>query len=72
MSGIYTTSFPKENIYLEDDTPKVLTNHTGYEHDNSANLEHDDTGCQSNYSGCADTLYSAEAEHSGCEEGYDF
>lgn len=69
---MFTSSFPEDKSLLEDDLPQVVTNHTGYGYANSANWEHDDTGCDSNYSGCADMLYSAEAEHSGWEEGYDF
>jgi hypothetical protein len=69
---MYTSSFPDDKALLEDDLPSVITNHTGYSHDNSANWEHDDTGCQSNYSGCADMMLSAEAEHGDWSEGYDY
>lgn len=67
-----TSSFPEDKALIEEDLPKVITNFNGYEHSNSANWEHDDTGCLNNYSGCADMMYSADAEHSGWEEGYDY
>jgi len=51
---------------------KIITNHTGYTHSNSSSWEHDDTGDQNNYSGFADDMINAEAEHEGWEEGYDY
>jgi len=50
----------------------VVVKHAGYGHNNSANLEHDDTVCVSNYSDCADIMLSAEAEHADWTEGYDY
>lgn len=67
-----TTSLPEDSSLLEEDLPKVVTNLTGYGHDNSANWEHDDTGCESNLSGCIDIMWSAEAEHADWTEGYDY
>lgn len=65
----------KENLGQDvnyEDLPSVINNHTGYSHPNSANWEHDNTGCISNYSGMSDMIDSANAEHDGWEEGYDY
>ena len=67
-----TSSFPENAELLEEDLPRVVSNHTGYGHDNSANWEHDDTGGASNYSGCQDMMWSAEADHADWTEGYDY
>lgn len=70
---------PKENSLItsvdEDDSEealRVVGNHTGYATEGSENFEHDDTGAQMNYSGMEDEMFSAEAEHDGWQEGYDF
>ncbi|MDC2890379.1 hypothetical protein [Psychrosphaera algicola] len=67
-----TSSFPQDKSLITDDEPKVISNYNGYGHPNSSNWEHDDTGCINNYAGCEDMSLSAEAEHSGWEEGYDY
>jgi hypothetical protein len=67
-----TSWLTEDKALLEEDLPVVIINHTGYGHNNSANWEHDNTGCISNYSGCADIMLSAEAEHADWTEGYDY
>lgn len=54
------------------DEKQVLSNHTGYGHVGSENFEHDDTGSLMNYSGCADDILTATAEHEDWQEGYDY
>lgn len=70
---------PKENSLVSsedknasEDSLKVVGNHTGYNTPGSENYEHDDTGSQMNYSAMEDEMFSADAEHDGWQEGYDF
>jgi len=49
-----------------------VANHTAYQYKGGENYEHDDTGGESNYSGCVDDVYNAQAEHDGWQEGYDY
>lgn len=51
---------------------KVISNHSGYDYEGSANYEHDDNGSLHNYSGVVDEFDSAESDHEGWEEGYDY
>ncbi|WP_422450679.1 MULTISPECIES: hypothetical protein [unclassified Endozoicomonas] len=51
---------------------KVVSNHSGYSYEGSENYEHDDNGSLHNYSGVVDEFDSAESEHEGWENGYDF
>lgn len=70
---------PKENSLVSsldeqgpEDALRVVGNHTGYDTPGSENYEHDETGSMMNYSGIEDEMFSAEAEHDGWQEGYDF
>ncbi len=49
-----------------------VANNTAYPYKGGENYEHDDTGGESNFSGCADDVYNAHAEHEGWQEGYDY
>ncbi|HBN8522162.1 hypothetical protein ACIUV2_25060 [Pseudomonas aeruginosa] len=51
---------------------RVVGKLTGYTSKGSDNFEHDDAASQMNYSGVEDDVFSAEAEHDGWQEGYDF
>lgn len=72
MNKIYTAGISEIKEHFDGDLPKIITNHSSYHNNDSANWEHDDTGSYHNYSGCADIAFSAEAEHCGWEEGYDY
>lgn len=48
-----------------DDHPIVVSNHSGYDMEGSANFEHDDNGCLHNYSGVEDDVFSAFADNDG-------
>ena len=67
-----TTSFPSDPELIKPDNELIVANHSGYGYDDSSNYEHDDTGDIHNYSGCQDIIWSAESEHCGWEDGYDY
>jgi len=50
----------------------IVSNLTGYRQQGSEGWEHDDTGCEQNYSGCYDDAIDPIAEHEGWQEGYDY
>lgn len=51
---------------------KIVGNASGYSYKGSENFEHDDTGCEHNFSGMEDEINSANAEHEDWQEGYDY
>ena len=73
-----SSSLNKKPEEVQDYSPSqsgdvtIISNHTGYRHPGSPGWEHDDTGCENNYSGCDDDLTNAKAEHEGWSEGYDY
>jgi hypothetical protein len=48
----------------------IVGNHTGYK--GGENYEHDDNGSLMNFSGVEDDMLSAEANHNGWDDGYDY
>lgn len=77
MSAEHEDDFPPSPITMPyvpfwADEKQVVSNNTGYGYEGSENFEHDDTGCLMNYSGCADDMLTAMAEHEDWEEGYDY
>jgi len=63
---------PEEHYDTIEDRQLIVSNHTGYDHQGSSNFEHDDTGAEGNFSGVEDEFNSAEAEHEGWQEGFDY
>lgn len=65
-------SVPDSEKIEPESEHKVVSNHSGYGYKGSENYEHDDTGSLNNYSGVVDEFDSAESEHEGWDEGYDY